>query len=167
MKNLKNKVAIFFLIAISLSVTFSANAQLRKKTTAPLPQGQFIDLGVSPKDTLAVSDTIAYIIPMDHTNTINLYQTFYWTKIGSGTATMDAKFFQSNNGTDWVAVKQGVAQSAYSKTFTLSASGGANEIDFRADTALVSGRYLKIQYKTSSTASVQGSIATRLKSYWQ
>lgn len=161
MKNLFKIVSILILAAFA----FTANAQVRTKTSAPLSQGQFLDLGVSVKDTLAVSDTIAYIIPVEHTNSINLYQTFRWTKIGAGTATMDVQAFQSNNGTDWFAVKKGVLQTAYAKTFTLSATG-AGEVDFNADTAVVSGRYLKIQYKTSSTSAVQGSIATRIKSFF-
>lgn len=161
MKNITKILSILILA----SFCFVANAQVRTKSTATLTQGQFIDLGVSVKDTLAVSDTIAYIIPLDHTNNMNLYHTFKWTKIGAGTATMDVQAFQSNNGTDWFAVKKGVLQTAYTKTFTLSATG-AGEIDFNADTALISGRYLKVQYKTSSTASVQGSIATRIKSFF-
>lgn len=143
-----------------------ANAQLRQKTTAVLPQGQFISFGLSTKDTLAVSDTIAYIIPVEHTNLVNFYQTFTWTKIGAGTATLDLQFFQSNNGINWFSVKQGVAMGDYTKTFTLAATG-TNEVDFARDTATFSGRYLKIQYKTSATSSVQGSVATTVKSYYK
>jgi len=155
----------FAFVAPTLTGENQAHAQLRQKTTPVLPQGQFINIGVSPKDTLAVSDTIAYIIPIEHTNKVNFYQTFKWTKIGAGTATMDLQFWQSNNGTDWLTLKQGVNMIAYTKTFTLSATG-TNEIDFARDTVTVSARYLKIQYKTSNTSSVQGSVATTVKSYY-
>lgn len=161
MKNLFKIISILLLAAM----TFTSNAQLRTKTTSYLSQGDFIDLGVSPKDTLAVSDTIAYIIPVTHTNNIGFYQTFKWTKIGAGTVTMDVQVFQSNNSVDWFTVKKGVGQTDYTKTFTLAATG-LGELDFKTDTAFVSGRYLKIQYKTSSTSTVQGSIATRIKSYF-
>lgn len=161
MKNLKKIFAVLFLVSLALT----SFAQLRVKTTAPLPQGQFLDFGVSPKDTLNVSDTIAYVIPIEHTNQVNFYQTFRWVKIGAGTATMDIQYFQSNDGTNWFTVKKGVLQTAYSKTFTLSSSQ-YNEVDFALDTARVSARYLKVQFKTSATSSVSGAVSSRLKSYF-
>lgn len=154
------------IVAPSLVGENSAHAQLRTKgPTAPLPQGQFLTLGVSPKDTLAVSDTIAYIIPVEHTNKVNFYHTFKWTKIGSGTATVDVRYFQSNDNLTYFPVLAGVSMTALVKTFTISTTG-ENEIDLARDSTNFAGRYLKVQYKTSSTASVSGAILTIIKSYF-
>lgn len=150
-----------------LVASVNSDAQLRKKTTAPLPQGQFLDFGTTTvKDTLAVSDTIAYIVPMDHTNKVTPYLNFAWVKIGAGTATLNTSFYQSNDGVTWFALTAGVAQATFSKTYTLSASG-TNEVSFTRDSVVFDGRFLKMQFKTSSTSSVQGSLSGRLKTYWQ
>lgn len=117
----------------------------------------------SISDTLQVSDTVAYILPVNHLNDVDFYQQFYWSKSGSGTATLVVAFLQSNDPYNFVAVPKGGAGSAYTKSYTLSASGW-NYISFKADTASFTGRYLKITYTTSNTASVGGKVFTRIKS---
>jgi hypothetical protein len=169
MKNLKLFVAFAFSLAVFL-LPATSHAQTRTVSTQTVNQGTFIDLGgiypsggtVTPIDSLQVSDSIAYLIPMSHTIKVLPYITWYWNKIGAGTATVTETFLQSNDGTNWFAVLKGQAQSAYSKTWTLSANTW-NEIDFARDTALFAGRYLKVYYITSATASVKGKIFTRVK----
>lgn len=109
------------------------------------------------RDSLQVSDTLAAVIPFDHTNSIDFFLRWYWLKVGSGTATITASFYESNEGANWTPVIKGVLDSAYVRTFTLSASGWST-VDFRTDTARFAGRYLKVQLMTSSTASVGGRV---------
>ena len=159
------KIVPFLLVCISLVAVSSA--QLRTTTIAPVFKGNSVALGVNPNtitgvgtaDTLGVSDTIAYIIPFQGPYKYIPYVSFGWTKIGSGTATLVASFYQGNTPYNFSPVKAGSSNATYTKTYTLSASG-TNFIDFLADSAKVSGRYLKVQFMTSSTASVQGSVNT-------
>src|ERR1044072_2492818 len=147
--------------------TVSVDAQTRTRTTANINQGDYIDLGTyyTKGDTLQVTDKVAYIIPITHTNDLFPYFNVYWNKSGAGTATVTASFYQSNSpdNTTFKPVVAGVSQSTYTKTLTLSASGWANDISFARDTARFEGRYLKVQYVTSATASVGGKIFTRMK----
>jgi len=157
----------FFLVSLSLLVTTATIGQTRTTTTRNIQQGEFIDLGGSSStgDTLQVTDTVAYIIPVTHANDIFPYINWYWNKSGSGTASITMSFWQSNdptNSTNFKAVVAGVAQTAYTKSYSLSASGW-NEVSFARDTARFEGRYLKIQYVTSATANVGGKAFTRVK----
>jgi hypothetical protein len=166
---MKPKIFIAIALITFLAVSSICGAQTRTKTIASVPQGQYIDFGgtnLTPSDSLQVTDSLAYIIPIDHVNEVFPYLTFLWNKIGSGTATLQVNFFQSNDPTNFYPVKAGVAQTTYSKTFTLSASA-ANEISFQRDTAQFYGRYLKVQFITSATASVKGKLFNRLKTYFR
>ena len=153
--------------AVGLLTAINSNAQLRTKVVPTVNLGNYTTLGVYPNtitgigtaDTLAVSDTVAYIIPFNGIYRYTPFLSVGWTKIGSGTATVTAQFYQGNSQYNFTPIKAGSANSNYTKTFTLSSST-ANFVDFLADSAKVSGRYLKITYTTSSTASVQGSIVT-------
>lgn len=163
MKKLLFISAIFALCLSAAPVT--SNAQTRTTTTSYINQGQFIDFGgtnLTPSDSLQVSDSLAYIIPITHNNDIDLYHTFYWSKIGAGTATLTINYLQGNDATNFFPVKKGVAQSDYTKSLTLSSSGWYN-FSTALDTATVSGRYLKVQFITSSTSSVKGKIFNRVK----
>lgn len=161
------KKFIYILLASVALITTSVQAQTRTRVTANITQGEYIDLGgtSSTGDTLQVTDTVAYIIPITHTNDIFPYFNWYWNKSGSGTATITMSFWQSNdptNSTNFKPVVAGVAQSTYTKSFVLSASGW-NEVSFARDTARFEGRYLKVQFHTSNTASVGGKAFTRMK----
>lgn len=152
------------LITISILTTTATHSQLRTSTVRNIQQGEFIDLqaGING-DTLQVSDTVAYIIPISHTSRCLPYFTWDWTKSGSGTASITMSFYQQNDPSKtWLPLKAGVAQTTYTKSFTLSATG-TNEVSFARDTALFEGRYLKVQYVTSNTASVGGKVTTRVK----
>lgn len=167
MKSIK-RIALLFSLSVAVSLT--SFAQTRIVNTGVLPQGQFIDFGgsypqggvVNPSDSLQVSDSIAYFIPVQHTNNVAPYYTWYWNKIGAGTATVTLTFLQSNDNVNWFAVPKGVAMSAYTKTYTLSANTWSN-VSFAVDTAKFEGRYMKVYFITSNTASVKGKIFNRLK----
>ncbi len=164
MKKLVLLTAVLALFAIA------AECQTRVVNTGVVPQGQFIDFGgsypqggvVNPSDSLQVSDSIAYFIPVQHTNNVFPYMTWYWNKIGAGTATVTLTFLQSNDNVNWFAVPQGVAKAAYTKSYTLSANTWSN-VSFKTDTATFEGRYMKVYFITSATASVKGKIFNRLK----
>lgn len=161
----------FLLAAFSLAISTSASAQAgtRLVNTGVVNQGSFIDFGgvnLVPSDSLQVTDTIRYIIPVTHLNEVWPYYTWMWTKIGAGTATITQNFYQSNDGVNFVPIKAGVAQTTYTKSYTLSASTGAtnpNEVSFTRDTARFEGRFLQVQFITSNTASVKGKIFNRVK----
>lgn len=121
-----------------------------------------LNFGGGVADTLVVSDTVQYPIIVSHSQGLKPFIQMYWQKIGSGTATVTATFWQSNDGTTYNAIPKGKAQSAYSKTLTLSATG-TTFISFANDTALFEGQYLKIRYVTSSTASVKGKMTHKIK----
>jgi hypothetical protein len=91
-----------------------------------------------------------------------VFHSFYWTKVGAATATVAVNYFQSNDNVNYFPVTKGSAQSAYTKSFTLSASG-ANNVSFTQDSAVLEGRYLKIQLITSNTASVKGYLTHYVK----
>lgn len=163
-------IILFTAFLLSVCTSF---AQVRTTTRTTITQGSFLDFpgslsslnpAASQMDTLQVSDTVAYILPITHTNNIDVYSEWYWQKNGAGTATMTISFLQSNSPFGpFTACLKGVAQSAYTKTATLSASGWQTPISFANDTVRVEGRYLKVQYMTSSTVSVGGKVFTRLK----
>lgn len=171
MKNILKTISLFAIMAI-LSTT--VNAQLRTVTTGPVNRGNNIIVGSFPNtitgkgtaDTLGVSDTIAYVIPVSGSYKYLPFLSIAWTKIGSGTATITAAFYEGNTPTGCTnQIKAGSANSAYTKTLTYSASTGISTptfIDFLSDSAKVSGQYLRVVYTTSSTASVQGSILTNV-----
>lgn len=167
---MKNLFKTIFL-ASCLLVIGSLTAKAQHPTTYPIlpsvTQGQYTDFGgvnLVPRDSLLVTDTATYIIPVTHLNDISNYMVFNWQKIGSGTATLTMNFYQSNDPTsaNKFQVKKGAANGNYTKSFTLSAST-VSEISFARDTAKFEGRYLWVQMITSSTASVKGKYAIRLK----
>lgn len=170
------KLILFVSFILAAFCSFS---QVRTTIRPQLYQGNYTDIpgifaptatspspGLSISDTLQVSDTVAYVIPVTHTNNVDFFSDIYWNKIGSGTATITVTYYQSNDPYNFGTGSQltaGVAKSAYSKTITGSASGWTY-INFAQDSVNFAGRYLKIEYMTSSTASVGGKIFTRLKS---
>jgi len=169
---------ILFLIVIAFSF-FAASAQTRSRVLSPLTVGNNIILGTAGNtisgtgtaDTLAVTDSIAYILPINAplAQFYLPYLSIGWTKIGSGTATVTANFFQGNTSSNVLdPVKAGSANNTYTKTLTFSATTTTpSYINFLNDSAKISGRYLKIQFITSSTASVQGSIATNVNTAYR
>lgn len=168
MKQLK-RFALFFSIFAALAVisTVPAHAQNgRTHMTPQITQGQWQDLGGAvgaPTDSLGVSDTTTYYVPITHTNLIFPYLTWEWTKTGSGSATITLTAYQSNDNVNYAQLKAGVAQTAYSKTYSTLAASANEEVDFNRDTVAVGGRYLKLQWITSSTASVKGGFHARVK----
>jgi hypothetical protein len=161
------KIVPILLACMTLVTCISVSAQTRTRITANVNQGEYIDLGTSylKGDTLQVTDTVAYIIPITHANDLFPYFNLYWNKSGAGTATITMSFFQSNdptNSTNFKPVVAGVSQATYTKTLSLSASAW-NEVSFARDTARFEGRYLKVQYVTSATANVGGKMFTRVK----
>ena len=164
MKQICKIISLFALIGATF--ISHSSAQLRTTITPAINQGTYTDLGGvypgGPSDSLQVSDSIAYIVPILHLNKVWPYINFQWNKIGSGTATVTLSFLQGNDPTNLFAIKAGVAQATYTKSYTISASG-PQEIDFARDTAYFNARYLKIYFITSSTASVKVKIAVRLK----
>lgn len=164
MKNF-HRFAGFLMVAAALALSIPSHAQQRVVNGPTVTQGQTVIYGggtATPLDSLQVSDSIAYIIPINHTNQVSPFLTWQWNKIGSGTATITLQFLQNNDGgSTWFAVTKGSAQAAYTKSYTLSASG-LNAVDFVADSAVVQGRYLKVYYITSATASVKGKLGGQL-----
>ena len=160
------KIILLFSICLIFSVGYSQQSTLLPQVKN-IQQGQFVDFGgynLIPQDSLMVSDTAQYVIPVTHVNTVLPFLSTYWSKIGSGTATVTVNFYQSNDPTasTFITVKKGKALAAYTKTLTYSASGW-NAISFAQDTAKFEGRYLMVEFITSSTASVRGKLFNRIK----
>ena len=152
-----------------MAFVFSVNAQQStlRPTVKAVQQGQFVDFGgvnLVAVDSLLVTDTAQYVIPVTHTNSVVPFLSTYWNKIGAGTATVTVNFYQSNSPTltTFTTVKKGKALGDYVKTLTYSASGW-NNISFAQDSAAFEGRYLKVEFITSSTATVKGKLFNRIK----
>jgi hypothetical protein len=160
MKNFFKILLVGLIVIISVS-TFATN---RTKDKGEIIQGKYYSLGGGTADTIVVSDTVNYVMFVNRTNIVYPEMDLLWTKVGAGTATLKVAFFESKDGTTtgYTTCKKGKAQGAYTKTLTLTATG-YTPISFRADTALCTGRYLKIQYTTTSTATVKGKITNLLK----
>lgn len=168
-----------FLLFAAVSLATVSNAQLRTTIKSSIPQGQYIDFpgqfyptAASPSpattisDTLQVSDTVAYVFPVTHANDVDFFLQWYWNKFGSGTAAITLTFYQSNDPYNFSTGSQltsGVNKTTYSKAYSLSASGWSY-VSFKQDSVNFVGRYLKVQYMTSNTASVGGKVFSRLKS---
>ena len=166
MRPYKNSFTLFAIASIvALCMSFNTQAQGRIHTVPTIQQGQFADLGGTPQtptDSLGVSDTTVYIIPITHTNLPFPYMSWQWTKVGAGTATIALTFTQSDDNVNYFPVLKGVGQSSYVKNYSLSATT-ASEVEFWRDTAVVSARYLKATWITTSTASVKGKLHGRVK----
>jgi hypothetical protein len=170
---------LIILVALAVGFISPSFAQLRTTIRSTIQQGNYIDFpgsyfptsaasipASSASDTLQVSDTVAYVIPITHLNDVDVFLQWYWNKSGSGTAGITVTFYQSNdpyNFTTGSQLTSGVAKTAYSKVYSLTASGW-NYLSFKQDSVNFEGRYLKVQYLTSATASVGGKVFSRLKS---
>jgi hypothetical protein len=169
---MKNFVSVLLFSILMIASIPKSDAQTRTSTLFTISQGQFTDFGGSfyplvASDSLQVTDSLGYIIPITHTNEVaGIYHNWFWKNYGSGTATVTVNYFQSNDGVNFFPVKAGVAQANYSKTFTLSANT-YNETSFARDTARFDGLYLKVQMFTSATANVGGKVVHRLKTYYR
>lgn len=162
---MKKLLVLLFLVAFAFA-SFAQQSTLRP-TVKNVQQGQYVDFGgvnLVAVDSLLVSDTAQYVIPVTHTNTVAPFLSTYWSKILSGTATVTVNFYQSNSPTasTFVTVKKGKALGAYIKTLTYAASGW-NQISFEQDSAAFEGRYLKVEFITSSTSTVKGKLFNRIK----
>lgn len=163
------RLYLSLLIALSVFASIAASAQQRVVSGPTATQGSqsstvfFGGTPSVPSDSLQVSDSIAYIIPASHWNQVVPNLQWGWTKIGAGTATITLSFLQNNDGgSTWFAVPKGAAQTAYSKSYTLAATTNSF-VDFAPDSAVFSGRYLKVYFITSATASVKGKLYNILK----
>jgi hypothetical protein len=159
---MKNLLILLAFILIS----FTSFSQARTFTLAPTNQGAAIvtksGFPTNVGDSIGISDTLNYILPINHANITELHGQINWTKVGAGTATVTANFLQSEDNINYYSVLKGVGKTAYTKTYTFSATG-ANEFSTAADTAYIGARYIKIQYITSNTASVQGNVNTLIR----
>jgi hypothetical protein len=161
----KKLFSLLFLLAFVLTV--SAQQSTLRPIVKNVQQGQYVDFGgvnLVAVDSLLVADTAQYIIPVTHTNDVNPFLSTYWNKIGAGTATVTVNFYQANDPApeNFVTIKKGKALGAYIKTLTYSASGW-NQISFAQDSAAFEGRYLKVEFITSSTSTVKGKLFNRIK----
>jgi hypothetical protein len=160
----KKILSLLFLLAFAFT-SFAQTQSTLRPTVKNVSQGEFVDFGgvnLNPVDSLQVTDTAQYIIPVTHLNNVSPFLATYWKKVGSGTATITLNFYQGNDNLNFVTVKKGKALGAYVKTLTYSASGW-NQISFAQDSAAFEGRYLKVEFITSSTASVNGKLFNRMK----
>lgn len=169
---MKNFLVLSVFLALGvLFIPPAVHAQTRQVTTAPvfaLPStttGNFVyfgGYGQVPGDSLQVSDSIAYFTSVAHINEVEPVHTWYWNKIGSGTATITLTYWWSNDGVNYFQCTQGAAEAAYTKTFSPTANTWYS-VDFSRDSIRFPGRYLKTYFITSATASVKGKLINQLK----
>lgn len=158
---MKNFFKIMF-VGFALVLGVSLFATNRTKDFGAHDEGLYYNYGGRTQDTIVVSDTLNFIHQINHKYEVSPEIDILWTKVGAGTATLKAEMFESKDGTNYTTVKKGVLQSAYTKTYTISATG-VQTLSFKLDTAYFTGRYLKVRYSTTSTASVKGKINHLLK----
>lgn len=162
------KLIIFSILAIiGIGLFFAGKNDRTRPAQAAIvfdqPNDQsLLAFGGGAGDTLVISDTVQYPILVSHSKLLKPFIQMYWQKIGAGTATVTATFWQSNDGTTYNAIPKGKNQTAYSKTLTLSATG-TTFISFTADTVVFEGQYLKVRYITSSTSAVKGKMTHKIK----
>jgi len=108
------KLLITILLSISVLASF---AQGRTYTLAPTTQGTAVSTKngypTNVGDSIGISDTLTYILPITHANTLAIGGQLNWTKVGAGTATVTAKYFQSEDNVTYTALVKGVANSTY------------------------------------------------------
>lgn len=166
MKSFRSLCVCLIALTVMVLPPKKSDAQTRVVSGLSVTQGNTLNYGLLngvPSDSLQVSDSIAYLISVAHTNTIDAFLTWQWTKIGAGTATITLNFLQSNDNVNWFAVPKGAAQVPYTKSYTVSATGWQTPVSFAQDTARFEGKYLKVYYITSNTASVKGKLYGILK----
>lgn len=155
MKKIHRILGISLICLVALTFIF-ANVQRVKPTLYP-KQGEYIKFGSNAGDTIVVSDTLTYVFSVEHMNDVNPVINLFWDKIGSGTATCTVKFWESMDGTNYAQCLKGAALGAYTKSISGSADQYLNW-SFKQDTAYFDQRFLKIQFITSSTASVKAKL---------
>lgn len=165
MKNFR--FASILILAVGIIMSMPAKAQTRIVTTQVNTQGNTTLFGGSsfttPVDSLQVTDSLAYYVPITHQNAVDPIHQWYWSKIGAGNATITLNYLQSNDGVNWFQIPFGVAKAAYTKTYSAVSASTWYMNDFKGDSAIFSGRYLKVYFITSATASVKGKLINILK----
>lgn len=122
----------------------------------------YLVCGGGAGDTIVVSDTVRVPVVVNHSAIVQPYIQLYYDKISSGTATIAATYWQSNDGVNYKQLLKGKNQSAYAKSLALAADTTI-WTSFAADTVVFEGRFLMMKYITSSTASVKGKLTHRIK----
>lgn len=168
MKKFRFLIALIGLLAL---FAIPSHAQQRIVNTAPVYAFEnttsnnviyFGGFNQTAVDSLQVSDSIAYITQVARVNDVAPVHTWFWSKIGAGTATITLTYWWSLDGVNYFQCTQGVAETVYTKNFTLSANTWSS-VDFSRDSIRFPGRFLKTYFITSATASVKGKLINQLK----
>jgi hypothetical protein len=159
---MKTFLKLFFLgmIAFATVTVFATNRT--KTVSGPVNQGEYKLAGGGTADTIVVADTVSYIYLVAHANDVWPEFDIKYQKIGTGNPTLKIDIMQSIDGVNYFSVKKGKAKSDYTKSYSPTATGYL-QCSFRNDTAYFTGRYLKMQFSTSNTASTKAKLTNHLK----
>jgi hypothetical protein len=137
---------LFILFSLAL-FTFSLNAQVAAKvhTEKAINQGEFVSFDLSLKDTLKSADTISYVFPVIHTNSVNFIVDLR-EKLVANDTTVAMTALESVDGITYYPILYGAVgtTSAYGKTLAKSITG--IEYNGASDMAWIETRYLKLMF---------------------
>jgi hypothetical protein len=139
---------------VSQNTVFWGGSSLTKLTVKD-------SIGLGGKSGVARADTQVYIIPVSHITVCYPYTSLLFYKDSSGTATIVMSFWQSNDLYAWEPCYV-TSGSAYTKTFTVSASG-FNYVDFFGNLVTLQGKYFMYYMIASNTASAKTKYAGATK----
>jgi hypothetical protein len=143
---------LFCLLMFAL-LTFTLQAQVAAKvhTSKVVNQGEFVSFGMALHDTLKSADTVSYVFPVTHINSVG-FIIDQRMKLVANDTTIAMTTWESIDGITYYAINYGAVgtSSAYGKTL----AKGIVSVEYNGDSdyAWFSGRYLKLMYiaKTKS-----------------
>lgn len=148
---MKKLFSLIFMVAFISTFTFGQVAS-KVHTSSTVNQGEFISFNSDLADTLTSNDTISYVFPVRHANSVNLIVGMR-NKLVANDTSIAVTFYSSFDGVTYVPINYGAVgtSSAYTKTIAKSAASYV-EWNGASDAAWFEGRYLKIMYisKTKS-----------------
>ena len=142
---MKKLFSLFMLICFASAMTFGQVAS-KVHTSNVVTQGEFISFNLAKTDTLKSNDTLSYVFPVRHTNSVNIIVDMR-NKLVANDTSIAVTFYSSMDGITYVPVNYGAVgtSTAYSKAIAKSAATYV-EWNGASDAAWFEGRYIKVMF---------------------
>jgi hypothetical protein len=143
-------------------------AQAQTRPSIYTESGKYVVFGGTSADTIYLGSTLIYNIYVEHLEQVQPYIHYYLAKLRTNNPTITLTLLQSNDGTNFVSIKRGKNRTtAYSKTLTPTVTDTHYDLSFANDSAVLEGRWLRIQlattYVTSSLTKIQWKPTFQMK----